>query len=493
MRRTLRLAPLLALTLAACAPPPKAPPPAAPWAPPKAAVTPDAAFRMSAPASAPAAEFVPPAIASAKLSNGVDVLVVERHEMPIVAVQVVVRRGAEVGDPGLGAFAGAMLLSGTKKRTALQISDAFASVGAEWGTSADYDSTVLWSKTLASGLDTVLDLLADGIEHASFPKGEIERERSKRLTAIAQERDRPAAQLANAVSYTLYPDGHPYKWSLLGTEAAVKKITGDSLREFHRQNLTPDRTTIVVSGDVSKDDLVARLEKRFGKWEGKAAPAKPPATPAAQASDTPRIVLVDRPGATQTALSIADVGVARSTEDYVPLLVMNTILGGKFSSRLNLNLREAHAYTYGARTGFDFRHGPGPFTAGGAIVREATAAAIQETFAELERIANEPVGEDELADAKAYLARKLPAQFETASETASTLASLAAYGLPLDEWATRAAKIAAVTPADVARVAKAYLVPDRMRIVMVGDAAVIRDSLAALGFGALQEYPAPSR
>ncbi len=477
--------------VAACTPPalPPAPPPP-PRPAPAPTVTPDAPFRGQAPAPAPEPTFVPPVIAQAALSNGVPVLLVERHDMPVVEVRIVVRRGGEVGAPGVGAFVGAMLSQGTKHRSALAISDAFETIGADWGTGASYDATLAHAQVVSSQLDPALDLLADCVRNSSFPRAEVERERAKRLSTLAQDRDRPATLLANMVGFTLYPDGHAYKLPLMGTDASLRAVKPDTLSQFFHDHFTPDRATIVVAGDVTKDVLVAKLERAFGSWRGRAAKVDPPAAPPPPAAGEPRVVLVDRPGATQTGVAVAQVGVARTTEDFYPLLVASTILGGQFTSRLNLNLREKHAFTYGASASFEMRHGPGPFRAGGAIVREHTAEAVQEIFAEIERIAKEPVADDELADAKSYLVRKLPAQFETVQETASSVAQLAVYGLPLDDYATRAAKIAAVTAAEVQKAVAAHLSAEALRVVLVGDAAAIRGPLEALGLGAPLEYPA---
>jgi len=229
--------------------------------------------------------------------------------------------------------------------------------------------------------------------------------------------------------------------------------------------------------------VVAQVTRAFGSWKGQSPKAKVPAAPPEPKSDVPRVVLVDRPGATQSSVALTLVGVPRQNKDYDALLVMNTILGGAFSSRLNMNLREAHAYTYGAGSSFDFRHGPGPFRAGGAIVREKTGPAVTEILKELDRLRTDPVSDAELADAKAYLVRTLPARFETTGNTADTLASLAVYGLPLDEYATRPARFGKVTADDVKRVAATYLAPGAYHLVVVGDAKVVEAQLGEVGLG----------
>ena len=491
--RRASLLPLLA-ALAACAPPrtPTGGAPAAPTAaaPPAAAPAP-ADPRKTPPAPGPEVTFVPPRIEEAKLSNGVRVLVVERHELPIVAVEITTDRGADQAGPGVGAFAGEMLVQGTKTRSSLELSDAMGKLGATYASGVGFDGGGVSGQSLAPKVGEVLTLLADAYTSPAFAKVEVDRERVRRLTALGQMNDRPASLLSIALARTLYPAGHPYCAPLLGTEDALKKVTPADLARFHAAHFQPDRTTVAFAGDITRAQAVKEAERVLGAWKGTAAPAKDPEAPPPVAADAPAIVLVDRPKLTQSTVSVALPGVPRSTPDHEALLVMNTILGGKFSSRLNMNLREQHAYTYGARSGFDMRHGPGPFTAGGAIVRESTGPAVKEIFAEIRRMRAELVTDEELNDAKSNLIRQLPARFETAGATASTLADLAIYHLPLDEFATRAAKIQGVTREDVRRVAEAYLVPERMRAVMVADASAVREQLPALGLGAVDVQQAP--
>jgi predicted Zn-dependent peptidase len=483
--------------LAACTPPPEQSPPAqAPVTPPAgeqqrpAPASPPPDFRKAAPAPGPEVTFVPPRIEEAKLANGVRVLVVERHELPIVAVEITTDRGADQAGPAIGSFAGDMLTQGTKTRSALEISDAMGKLGASYGSWVGYDSGGVSGQSLSPKLGEMLTLLADAYTSPAFAKAEVERERARRITALAEMNDRPGSLLNIAVGKALYPDGHPYSAPLLGVEEALKKVTPADLARFHAAHFQPDRTTIAFAGDVTRADAVKEAERVLGGWKGTAAPATDPAAPP-PAAGAPPIVVVDRPGLTQSSVAVSLPGVARSTPDYEAIQVMNTILGGKFSSRLNMNLREAHAYTYGARSGFDMRHGPGPFTAGGAIVRESTGPAVKEILSEIRRIRAELVSAEELEDAKSNIIRQLPARFETASATASTLSGLAAYHLPLDEYAHRAAKIQRVTREDVKRVAEAYLAPERMRVVLVADAASVREQLSALGLGAVDVQSPP--
>jgi zinc protease len=480
------------ILLAACEPPapPVTPPPPDPPSPASASgpvATPPTAldFRAKPPSSDPEIPFVAPKIEETKLPNGVRILVVERHELPLVATVIAVDHGADQGRPAIGGFVGAMLLQGSRGRSALQISDDLDKLGAAYGAFMDHDSARVYSLCLSTKLDPVMSILTDVVLYPTFAKDEIERKRSERLTTIAQQNDQPYAILARMIGETLYPEGHPYHTSVLGTEETVTKIAAADLTELYKTLFQPKRVTVAFAGDITKERATALVENTLGRWRSTAdtkvpSPQDPPMPPR---STGQRLVLVDRPGSTQSFVSLALPGAPRLTKDYDALLVMNTILGGQFSSRLNLNLREKHAYTYGVRSTFDFRHGPGAFSAGGAIVRESTGPAVAEMLSELQRIRTELVTEDELNAAKSLLIRALPARFESASETAGTLAALSIYGLPLDEFATRPARLQRVTREDVNRVAQTYLPADGFRLLVVGDATAVKDQLAKVGLG----------
>ena len=477
---------------------PNAPGDTPPPPPPRVAMTasPDSsgdAFRAFPPEPGAEPPFTPPRIEEARLSNGVRVLVVERHELPIVAVSIAADRGADQAKPGVGGFVGGMLFAGTKKRSALALSDDLDRLGASYGGWVDFDGGGVRAQFLTPKLADVMSILGDVLQNPAYDPAEIKRERSRRLTAVAQEKDQPARLLSNTVAGALYAAPHPYGSSLLGTEEQVDAVTRADLAAFHAETFAPKNLTIAFAGDVTRAQAVAEAERVFGKWGGKAREATVPGGAPPAATAFARVVIVDRPGATQSSVAVALPGVPRKSPDFDAITVMNTILGGQFSSRLNLNLREAHGYTYGARSGFDFRHGPGPFSAGGAIFRESTGAAVGEILAEIDRLRREPVGDEELADAKTNLIRQLPARFESAGETAATLAALSTYALPLDEFATRPARFGRVTKEDVRRVAQTYLEQDRLRVFVVGDAAVIREGLEKLGIGPVEVRAAPAK
>ncbi len=488
----------IALVLTACAhsepspngvvgkavPPPVPPPSAAP-------VSTAEDFRREPPAPGAKIPFVPPEILEERLENGVLVRVTPRAELPIVAVQIAFNRGASEARPGVGSFFGSMLLSGTKTKSSAALSEAFQALGARFGASVDMDGSAVTGQVLTTHLPALLDLLAEVIQSPALDAKEIERERRRRLTSLQQENDSPGRLLNRKVGEALYPKGHPYASTLLGDEASLKATTRPDLLRFHNDVFAPDAMTIAFAGDITKERAVAEARRVFGRWRGKAKVAVPPKDPAFDAK-APRLVIVDRPGAPQSNVAVALVGVPRLSPDYDAIRVMNTILGGQFSSRLNLNLREKNAYTYGARSGFDMRHGAGPFTAGAAIQTAKTEPGVREILAEMARIRDELVPEQELRDAKVYLIDQLPARFESTAAMASTAADLAVYGLPKDEIATLPARLERVTQADVQRVAQKYLVADKLCIIVVGDASVVQKGLETLGVGPAELVSPPA-
>lgn len=474
-------------------PPPPPPVALAPVAAPRpsAAVvtTPDAAFRAQAPQPDGTIPFVPPKIAEAKLKNGMRVLLVERHDLPIVAVRLVLTLGA--GDvqerAGLATFVGSMLEQGTKKRTALQLSDDFEAIGAGHGSWVDWDSGGVSLKVLTERLDTGLDLMADVTLSPTFPQAEIERLQQRRITGIKAERSNPSAIVNNAAAAALFGRGHPYGHSMYGEEADAKALRRADIVRVYDRLFAPQNAALVVAGDVTQATLLPKLEATFGGWKSKpnAATRKPPKAPAKAATDK-RVVYVDRAGP-QSQIQLLRPGVPHSVKDREAYLVTNAIFGGMFSSRVNLNLREKNAYTYGARSYFAMRHGAGPFLVGAAVHADKTGAAIKEVLSELEALRKDGPTADELALAKESIRLAMPGRFESVSDVAAALADLVIYDLPLDEYDRRVERLDAVTAADVKKVALEYLGSDAMTIVVVGERATVASQLDALNLGGRDE------
>ena len=418
------------------------------------------------------------------MKNGVRVLLVERHDLPIVSVRVVTRRWRgrhRRGSPGRRCLHGHPCWSrapAPARRSSL--SDDYEAMGADHAAWCEWDSCVVSAKVLASRLGAAADVLADVTLRPSFPDAEIERGRKRWLAGIQQEKNSPGSMEQNALAAAVYGRANPYGHSLRGETAGMEKVDRADVERAWRRIFEPRSATVIVAGDVTADALRTMVESHFGEWKGGAA-VRTPVPHAPPHGKAGRVVLVDVPGAAQSQVFLADEGAPFSTADRIPLSVMNLILGGSFSSRINLELREAKAYTYGAHSGFSLRHGAGPFAAGGAIFAEHTVDAARSLLAQIDRIRTEPVTAEELNEAKENAKLALPARFETVDDLTGALEELAVYGLPLDEYAQRIARIDAVTPADVQRVAKKWLRPGALRIVVTGDRAKIEHGLMDLG------------
>ncbi|MBX3200138.1 MAG: insulinase family protein [Labilithrix sp.] len=498
MKRALGLVGLALLVACGGAPPPESAPPLAPPPAPVATseaprVTPDAPFRQQPPAPDGQVQFTAPKVSEAKLKNGLRVLVVERHDLPIVSVRLVVSVGAgDVPDarPGVMSFLGSMLEQGTKKRSALQLSDDFEAIGAHHGAWVDWDSAGVSLRVLSERLDAGLELMADVALAPSFPEAEIERLRTRRVTAIQAERSSPGSIASNTVAAALFGRAHPYGHSLTGQEADAKKLTRAEIVRAYERLFTPKNAAIVVAGDVTQASIVPKLEAAFGGWKAKpgAVARKPPKAPAKAATDK-RVVFVDRPGA-QSQVQIIRPGVPHSVKDREAFVIANAILGGMFSSRVNMNLREKNAYTYGARSYFAMRHGAGPFLVAAAVFADKTGPAIKEALSELDGLRRDGPTAEELSLAKESIRLAMPGRFEGVADVGGAISDLFVHDMPIDDYEKRAARIEAVTADDVKRVALEYFGSDAMTIVVVGDKATVLPQIDALGFGAIDERDA---
>jgi predicted Zn-dependent peptidase len=432
---------------------------------------------------APPALVVPPA-RSVRLANGLEVVVVEMREVPVVDVTLLVRAGAERDPrdlPGLATFTAGMLDEGAGRRSALAIAEEAAFLGAQLGTGASVEWATVGLHVPKRQLEAALDLMADVALRPAFADSEVVRQRELRRTAILQLRDQPTAQSPIAFNAIIYGADHPYGTPPQGNEAAAAALESARVRDFYQTYYRPNNAKVLVVGDVSLAEARRLVEARFGSWARGTVPALP--GPPRPAEGTRTFYLVDKPGAAQSVIRIGHAGVARTTPDYYALEVMNTILGGSFTSRLNQNLRETKGYTYGAGSGFAYRRLGGPFTATANVVTAKTDSALIEFFRELRGIRDREAPPEEVAKARAYIALGLPAEFETTRGAAAQFRELLENDLPLDYWRTYIARINAVTPADVQRVARQHIHPDGLAVVIVGDRSQIEAGIRALGEG----------
>jgi len=444
-------------------------------------------WRAQRPPTGPASTLQLPAAQHFTLGNGLSVFLLEQHQLPVLSARLVVLHGSEANPPalpGLAAFTADMLDEGTTKRPALQLAAELDRIGASLRIASSSDSISLNLGVLRKNVDPAFELLADAALHPAFDERELSRVRNDRLTDYQQAADDPETLAARAFYLALYGAGHPYAYTQPGTASSLAAIGHEDLQRFWQSGFVPTRSALVVSGDIKVDELRALAEKHFGAWAGSGAPLPPPAAPAAPAAR--RVLLVDKPGAPQSSLSIGQSGVPRSSPDYVPLEVMNSVLGGLFSSRINLNLREQHGYSYGAYSTFAFRRGPGPFSVEGSVRADATADAVVEVFRELDRMRSDPVTPAELSLAKDSWTRSLAGNFETTAGSVGSISQLFMYGLPQDYYVTLPAGINRIGAPDVQRVASQYLDPAHMTVVVVGDRSKVEKGLAALKIGKIE-------
>lgn len=423
-----------------------------------------------------------PAVVTRELPNGLKLMVVEQHELPLADFVLVVKSGGETdeaGKLGTATLATSLLKEGTTTRSSLQIADQEAFLGVDVFANSGWDATQVQLHTPTSQLDSALALFADIALHPAFPARELERLRQSRLTSLLQVKDR-GPEIANRAYAAIVFGSAAYGHPLTGDEASTGAIQRADVQRFYDTYFRPNNATLLVVGDVKPDDIERRVRTLFGGWQRGGSPASNYGQPGAAKGTT--IYLVDKPGAAQSSFRIGSVGVARNTPDYFPLTVMNTALGGSFTSRLNQNLRETKAYTYGASSGFAMRRAPGPFTASAEIVAAKTDSALIEFMKELRSI-RDTVPKDELEKTKRYLQLQLPGRFETTGGIAGQLSQLVPYDVPLSFYNGYTQGIAAVTQADVQRVARQYIDPDKLAIVIVGDRKSIEPTLKATKVG----------
>ena len=439
--------------------------------------------RSKPPTLGPPPKVSLPPIVTRQLPNGLKLMIVEQHELPVADFVLVVGSGGTL-DPaakgGVANLTSSMLTEGTTSRSALEIADQIAFLGIGLTAGSTWDAATVSLHTPTSQLDSALALFSDVVLRPAFRADDFERVKKNRLTALVQLKDRPTAIADQAYAAILYGTSHPYGHNLLGTEASVTAMSAADLQSFYRANFLPNNATLIVVGDVTPAQVEQKISALFGGWQrGNVTPFKFGDAPKAGATS---VYLIDKPGAAQSSFRIGSIGVPRSTRDYFALNVMNTILGGTFTSRLMQNLRETHGYTYGACSRFDMRQSAGPFTASAEIVAAKTDSGLIEFMKELNAI-RDTVPVEELNKAKRFLQLSLPGDFETTQQIANQLIPVVLYGLPLDYYNGFVANVDKITQADVQRVARQYINPSSLAIVIVGDRKSIEAGLKAVNAG----------
>jgi zinc protease len=473
MRRHLSLACALLLTVSS----------AAPFAAPQGKATPGQIDRKKPPVPGKVPELRIPKWTTSKLANGAQLIVSERRDLPLVSCTITLLGGANQFEPpdklGLAAFTTQMMREGTKTRDAEQLALALQLLGTNVGIGVSDETGSVSFQSTTEKFAPTLELMADMLLNPTFPAPALERLRTQRLAALAQQNSQPGFIANRVFSRVLYGTAHPFGY--VPNEATIKAVTRDDVVAFHREFFQPGRAIVTVVGDVDATTVKATLDKALSGWT--AGGEKPAFTyPAIPPSRATAIYLVDRPNAAQSVIAIGLPGPPRSTPDYMALQVMNFILGGHFQSRLNANIREEKGYSYGVNSGFSYGKGPGPFRAGGDVVSDKTDAALVEFMKELRGIVGgRPITDDEMKTARETLVQRLPSLFGSVAGVNGTITGLYVNELPADYYQNYAKAVAAVTKEDVLRVAKKYVDLTHLNIVIVGDRKSIEAPLKATG------------
>lgn len=439
------------------------------------------------PTPGPTPPVATPKIERVTLTNGLAVWVVERHELPVVNATLQIRSGSSIDadHPGIAAMTAGLLDEGTSKRSALDFAVALDFLGASLSASAGVEQTSISLQTLSRHLDASLGLLGEMVTQPAFKDEELQRERKSRLQSLKQQKDVATAIADRVFNRVVYGADHPYGRPSAGTLASVESITREDIVSFYDRYYRPNNAVLIVVGDVSAQQLLPQLERALSGWAAKPVPPEAAVAPGRPAARPMAVYLVDKPNAAQSEIRIGLAGAARTVDpDFYALQVCMTALGGQFTSRVNLNLRERHGYTYGARSSISYRRGPGPLVASAGVFTAKTDSALIEFLNELRDIRGpRPLTAQETDAARNAILRGYPRRFETTEATIGVLSDLALYGLPDSEISNFLAQVGRVKPEDVTRVAGRYVAPESLAIVVVGDLARVRAGIEALHLG----------
>jgi zinc protease len=405
-------------------------------------------------------------------------------KLPLATVLVLVNAGStgeSRGKEGVAALTAAGLLEGTMRFDGAELAEKFEQLGTSLESGADWDSAFLKITVLSDKLEEATKLLGEAISSPVFPEREIERLKAERLAEILQLETEPRGLADEKFSEFLYDDESRYSRPDEGSTESVSALTRDDVEQFYRSSYNSGATTVIVAGDISSENARKLVIEAFGKWPMGSSRQQPLSGKARRNRKSTHIV--NKPDAPQSELRVGHVGLPRKHPDFFPTLVMNAVLGGLFGSRINLNLREAHGYTYGASSFYDWRRGPGPFVVSTAVESEVTAPALREILMEIERIREEKISPEELSLARDYLEGVFPIRYETTAAIASALATLAVYDLNADYYDSYRANIHNVSEDAVLKAAKTHLHPELLQTVIVGDASTVRDSLTDHSLG----------
>jgi zinc protease len=427
-----------------------------------------------------------PAFERTRLPNGLELIIAPVRRLPLVTIRFVLDVGARLEDrelAGVASLTAASLAEGTTRLDAGALAEEFERLGGSLSSYATWDATHVRTTVLSSRLEGALSLLAEVVRTPAFATREVDRLKEERLAELLELQSEPRGLADERFSSSLYTPTSRLSIQEGGSERTVWQLTVETCRAWHARQFTPAVTALVIAGDVDPDHVERLARERLADWRAPEAP--PVRVDDSQAREYARVQLLDRAGAPQTELRLGHVGLPRAHPDYFDVVVMNAILGGVFNSRINLNLRERNAFTYGAFSSFEWRRDAAPFLVSTAVATAVTAAAAREVIVELERMRTGVPGDDELTLSTSYLDGVFPIRFETTDAIAGALAILRTLRLPDDFYDTYRDRIRAVTAESVARAALQHIHLDRLQILAVGDRAQVEPMLGDLGLGAV--------
>lgn len=425
-------------------------------------------FCAAVPGQAARGDLKLPPAKRVTLKNGLTLILIEQHEIPLVSFSLLVRGGSVVdpaGKEGVAALTAALLRKGTSKRSAERLAEELDFIGATFNAGATIDYSTITAEFLKKDQAQGLELLGDILLNSSFPEAEVDKQRKQNIDQIKAARDRAQGVIGNYFNGYLY-GAHPYGRPTTGDERSLAGITRNDLLDYYREWYTPSNTILAVAGDFTSAEMERTLVEKFGAWSGKAATLK--SLPEPEAVKGRRLLLVDKPDSTQTFYQIGNLGLARNNPDRVYVNVINTLFGGRFTSMLNDALRVSSGLTYGANSFFTERRLRGPFVISTYTRNETTEKAIDLTLEVLKRLHEKGVTESELASAKNYIKGQFPPRIETTDQLAAQMAQLAFYGLDEREVNDYYARIDSMSLADARRIIRDHFPLDNLVFVLIG-------------------------
>jgi zinc protease len=436
--------------------------------------------------------YVFPAVEQFQLGNGLKVILVQKHTLPVVEGRLILDAGAmrePAAKSGLASLTGRLLSEGTGTMTGADIAKAMDALGAQYSTGAGFSTSFADVVALRNVFPEAMSLAAKTIIAPSLPVSEFSRVKNQAIAAYQQSHARTAGLAADAFIRAAFDSTAPFSRPASGNLATIGGLTREDVVNWHQSMFAPSAATLLLVGDISPAEARTVAQQAFGTWTASRAAFPAVANPV-RASTGTRVILVDRPGSVQSSIVVGQAGFRATDPDYISMVALNHILGGGFSSRMNMNLREKHGYTYGAFSGLDLRPGAGAFRASSEVRTNATDSALVEAIGEYKRIASEAVPANELQSMVNNLVSGFPNSVQSVQGLSASLQNLIVWGLPLDFYTTYRERLSAVTPDDIKRVGASKLTPDNVIVVVAGDLAKIEAPIRARNLGAVEVWDA---